>query len=72
MAGITRLLRIARDNVSAGISNSVDHTSRYSKGLSSEGYEGGYRDALDDVQLALNGVVPNRRGWWIKESKRKQ
>ena len=38
----------------------------YGGGLSSEGYVGGYRDALSDVLLAMNGVTPDRRGWWEK------
>ena len=29
-------------------------------GLASEGYNGGYLDALEDVVLALNGVEPQR------------
>jgi hypothetical protein len=37
---------------------------REAAGLASEGYAGGYRDALDDVLLALNGVKPNRRFYW--------
>lgn len=37
---------------------------KYASGMASEGYNGGYRDALDDVQLLLGGVTPNRRGWW--------
>lgn len=43
------------------------HASRggiYAGGLAGEGYNGGYRDALSDVILALNGVTPDRNGWW--------
>lgn len=36
----------------------------FARGLSGESYSGGYRDALSDVELLLNGVVPNRRDWW--------
>ncbi len=36
----------------------------YGRGLASEGYVGGYRDCLQDIQLALEGVKPRRRGWW--------
>jgi|WetSurMetagenome_2_1015567.scaffolds.fasta_scaffold38137_6 hypothetical protein len=36
----------------------------FGRGLASEGYAGGYRDALDDVILLLNGVVPSRRNYW--------
>ena len=37
---------------------------RYAAGLASEGYAGGYRDALYDIQLLLNGVTPRRRHYW--------
>lgn len=33
--------------------------SHVARGLSSEGYVGGYLQALSDVSLALNGVHPN-------------
>ena len=38
--------------------------SRHAGGLASEGYKGGYRDALNDVLLFLQGVRPGTRGWW--------
>lgn len=68
--GIKRLLDKAYKNVSNQIKMDTDQSSLYSKGLSGEGYDGGYRDALQDVLLALNGVLPNRNGWW-EENKRK-
>ena len=37
---------------------------KFARGLSSEGYAGGYAQALEDVQLALNGVKPRTRGYW--------
>ena len=36
----------------------------YAKGFAGEGYKGGYRDALDDVILLLNGAIPYRNFWW--------
>jgi hypothetical protein len=44
----------------------ASHAARYliSAGLASEGYNGGYRDALIDVIMFLNGVLPNRNDWW--------
>lgn len=39
----------------------------YGAALSGEGYHGGYRAALDDIVLFLNGTTPQRNGWW-KES----
>ena len=64
MKGIKRLMQYATDAVSKEISN---HASYYHVGgLAAEGYNGGYRDALYDVLLAMNGCVPQRNGWWIK------
>lgn len=34
------------------------------RGLSLEGYTGGYLDALYDILLVLNRVNPNRRNYW--------
>lgn len=36
----------------------------YARGLSTEGYAGGYLDALRDVKLLLGGVMPSRRDYW--------
>jgi hypothetical protein len=43
---------------------------RLAQALASEGYAGGYRDALDDVQLLMNGVEPDRRGYWLESRKK--
>lgn len=56
-------IEAARKAVSRDI-NAHAGMGRYAAGLASEGYNGGYRDALDDVLLLLNGIVPNRGGWW--------
>lgn len=68
--GIKRKIAIARENVEreirGTISDSSPMSSKYSRGVSSEGYFGGYRAALDDVLLVLNGNTPNRNSWWIK------
>ena len=38
---------------------------KYASGLSSEGYTGGYMDALDDVALLIScGQPQDRRGYW--------
>ena len=63
--GIKKLLAIARANVRAeiqGIRNSA--VGPIGRADSASGYHGGYLAALDDVLLALNGVTPNRNGWW--------
>lgn len=41
--------------------------SHYARGLSGEGYSGGYVDALMDVLLLLNGCLPDRRNYWREE-----
>ena len=61
--GIKRLLYSARKKVSSEISDLASH-GFYAGGLASEGYLGGYRDALDDVLSALNGIKPQRSGFW--------
>lgn len=47
-------------------------TSPTAAGLAPEGYSGGYRDALDDVALLLNGVVPCRRHYWDTQHKERK
>ena len=62
-----RLVRVYR-RVDQTIAISTQKDSRFSRGLSSEGYNGGYRDAIADVLLALNGVAPSADrgdGWWV-------
>lgn len=36
-------------------------------GMANEGYSGGYYDALQDVLLLLNDIIPNRRHYWWHE-----
>ena len=40
---------------------------KYAAGLASEGYSGGYRDALYDTILLLQDVQPRRRQYWNDE-----
>ena len=63
--GIKRKLAVASRRISSAIAESIDRDSYYSAGLSGEGYVGGYRDALEDVLLALNGVEPNSAGFRV-------
>ncbi len=62
--GIKRQLHRVISNVNKTISNSIDRNCMYSRGLSSEGYNGGYRQAINDVILALNGQKPTTNSWW--------
>ena len=59
-----KTIGIARERLSREIAGLRGDGSKYAAGLATEGYAGGYRDALDDVILVLNGVRPERRGWW--------
>ena len=61
--GIKRKIDRVRERVTHTI-RGTRTGSKYAAALSGEGYNGGYRDALDDVVLALNGVTPRRHGWW--------
>jgi hypothetical protein len=54
----------ALDKVNREINNSTDRNNLYSRGLSREGWQGGYAQALMDVLLILNGVTPNTRNYW--------
>ena len=55
----------ARNKVQSEITAYVQsYDSKYVRGLASEGYNGGYRDALDDVMLLLNDVRPTRHDFW--------
>jgi len=66
--GILRRLGKASKRVQDGINLRVRGRGLYAGGLSSEGYEGGYRDALYDVELLLRtGIVPRRRNWWDED-----
>ena len=66
--GIKRLLLIATKNAEREISAHAARGGIYARGMAGEGYNGGYRDALYDVALALNGVTPQRHGWWERGS----
>jgi hypothetical protein len=66
--GIKRLVNVAYESATAEIQAHASRGGKYAHGLASEGYNGGYRDALADVLLALNGVTPSRNGWWQRRS----
>lgn len=62
--GIKRKLHKVTQNVTKVISANAARGGKYAGALASEGYDGGYRDAICDVILALNGITPKRNGWW--------
>ena len=80
--GIRRIIKQVMSKVDRDIAGYSSSGSLYARGLSREGYNGGYSEALSDVLLALNGVLPKRRDWWptyeefenseLKKKKRKK
>ena len=67
MKGIQRQLRQAWKNVTEDISSTHSHGGIFGRGFAAEGYAGGYRDALSDVQLALLGILPSNSRYWPAE-----
>ena len=63
-AKASKAIKAAAARVSAGIVAQTDRSNKFSTGQAYEGYQGGYLDALRDVQLVLNGIRPNTRGYW--------
>ncbi len=61
--GIKRKLSRVLKNVNHSIHLTAQEGG-YAAALSNEGYNGGYADAIMDIELALNGVTPVRRNWW--------
>ena len=61
--GIVRAATRARDAADREIAGIAESGGMYASGMASEGYAGGYRDAMNDVLVALNGGVPNTRFW---------
>ena len=55
--GIKRKIRVAINNVSGEISNFSKRGGIFAGGLASEGYNGGYRDALFDILSDISCVI---------------
>jgi hypothetical protein len=56
---------MARDKVAQEISRNAERGSYFSGGLASEGYAGGYQQALDDVDAMLrHGCPGDPRHYW--------
>lgn len=62
--GIKKMIYKAQKKVNKEISGFALEGGRFGGALAGEGYSGGYKDALSDVILALNGNVPRRRDYW--------
>ena len=60
-------IRKVLHRVGEHIARQTNQDSLYSRGLSREGWNGGYEQALMDVLAFLNGVPPNdtrTKNWW--------
>ena len=64
-----RLIALAVERVTQRIRGHSSRGGPYAGALSVEGYDGGYRDALWDLQLLMNGVRPNRQDIWDEEGR---
>jgi len=64
--GIYRKLDLVLKNIKDKMYLPSD-ASMYARGMRSEGYLGGYRQAIMDVILALSGIHPTTRGLWDKK-----
>lgn len=58
------VIRAAQKRALREVAGHASRGGKYAHGLSSEGYAGGYADALADVLLALRGVKPSTRDYW--------
>lgn len=61
---MVKIIDEAHDAVLKRISDQTNQSELYSRGLASEGYLGGYAQALQDVLLLSNGVRPRTRYLW--------
>lgn len=62
---VTKRMDRAIKKVMQAITGSTDRNDKFSRGLSGEGYDGGYLAALSDVQLVMNGARPCvRPNYW--------
>ncbi len=60
---LRRMARV-REVVSASIAANREG-GKYARGLASEGFDGGYLQALDDIEGALrHGYPSDHRGYW--------
>lgn len=66
--GIVKQVKTALQAANQEIKD-LSHGGLYAKGLASEGFIGGYTEALQDVLLALNGVTPDRWARWANLNK---
>lgn len=64
--GIIRKLSIVNKNIDRkmALQDGEGMSGFYARGMRSEGYLGGYRQAIVDVQLALAGGHPTTRELW--------
>lgn len=68
--GIRREVKLCLDRVGHETRQLASRPGIYAGGLASEGYAGGYAQALRDVLLLLSGITPNSRYWSSEDRKR--
>ena len=62
---VLKLIAAVRKVVAAEIAANAGRGSLYARGLSGEGYAGGYLQAIDDISAALrHGYPSDHRGYW--------
>ena len=63
--GIQRALDVARQRAKKTIKMDAQREGAYGNGaMAGEGYNGGYLAALNDVDQAMNGVLPLHSRFW--------
>jgi len=58
---LKKKVEVARNRMGEKIARNTDQNSLYSRGLSREGYRGGYEQCLMDVGLLMIGLQPYGR-----------
>ena len=62
---VLKRMAAVRKVVTEEIKGNASSGGKYARGLSSEGFAGGYLQALDDVEGALrHGYPSDHRGYW--------
>lgn len=66
---IIKHIRAAQDRIAQELR--TNGSGLFGRGLSNEGYAGGYSQALSDVLLLLQSdCMPNTRNYWPKDDRR--
>ena len=75
MSGLTKAqllkrIRKAQERVQREIAGNAAGEGRFAAGLSNEGYAGGYRRAINDIEeLLVHGYPSDVHGYWSEPSR---